>query len=88
MIKIGKILIDPTGIDTILPHKDATYGPMIQIIYKSGVVKNIPESRAEIKYSNFLEDFIKASKKAEDVNLIKTVLAVQQQIENANTNNT
>ena len=55
MIKIGKILIDPNSIDTIL--KDFKLSPNrekdvfnVQIIYKSGVVKNIPSCDLGMSY--------------------------------------
>lgn len=95
MIKIGNILIDPNSVDTILldypkfPVRDSDRGKhIIQIIYKSGVVKNIESCQIGMCYNEFIEEFLKTAKKDSDINLIKTVLALKQQLENANTNNT
>ena len=58
MIKVGKILIDPNSIDTILCLDPKFNAPdrergihRIQIIYKSGVVKNTTSSEVAITLS-------------------------------------
>ena len=84
MIKIGKILIDPNSIDTIL--KDFKSSPNrekdvfnVQIIYKSGVVKNIPSCDLGMSYDEFIDKFIKYSKQAEDTKILRIMAAINQQ---------
>ena len=84
MIKIGKILIDPNSVDTIL--KDFKLSPdrekgvfNVQIIYKSGVVKNIPSYDLGMSYDEFLDKFIKSSKQAEATKILRIMPAINQQ---------
>lgn len=84
MIRIGNILIDPNSIDTILkenkgslPDKERGF-QHIQIIYKSGVVKNITSSDLGMPYEDFIDSFMKCSKQAEDKKLLKLLAAINQ----------
>lgn len=84
MIQIGRILIDPNGIDTILRDLKPVPGRgkgifNVQIIYKSGVVKNIPSCDLEMSYDDFLDTFIKYSKQAEDAKILRIMAAINQQ---------
>ena len=84
MIKIGKILIDPNSVDTILKDfKSSLYKDKglfnVQIIYKSGVVKNIPSCDLDMSYDEFLDKFIKYSKQAEDTKILRIMAAINQQ---------
>lgn len=80
MIKIGNILINPEGIDTILQiKKDSSSNcQIIQIIYKSGVVKNISSEELGLSYDKFIEEFINTSIKTEDKKLLKLIAALKQ----------
>ena len=65
MIKVGNILIDPNDISSIhldmkpTPTSDRDRGfHHIQIIYKSGVVKNFTSAEIGMSYSDFVNSFI------------------------------
>lgn len=84
MIKIGNILIDPNSIDTVLmenkgpvPNKERGF-EHIQIIYKSGVVKNFLSSELGIPYNEFIDTLMAEIKKAEDRKLLRIMTAVNQ----------
>lgn len=86
MIKVGKILIDPNSIDTILcldykfnaPNEERGIH-RIQIIYKSGVVKNITSSEIGMGYNDFVNNIIEQSKHAEDAKILRIMAAINQQ---------
>ena len=63
MIKVGNILIDPNDISSI--HLDMKTTPpvsnhergcqVIQVVYKSGVVKNFSSAEIGMSYNDFIE---------------------------------
>lgn len=86
MIKVGKILIDPNSIDTILCLDPKFSAPneergihKIQIIYKSGVVKNTTSSEIGMGYNDFVNKIIEQSKHAEDTKILRIMAAINQQ---------
>lgn len=88
MIRVGKIMIDPDSIDTILQENIAktnkgnvpdkirgiTY---IQIIYKSGVVKNFTSEEIGLSYFDFLEALEREIKKSNDKKMFKLIAALK-----------
>ena len=85
MIKVGNILIDPNDISSI--HQDLkTLDPgnpktrgfhVIQIIYKSGVVKNITSAEVGMSYNDFIDAIQKLTEKQEDDRLFRTIAALK-----------
>ena len=82
MIRIGNILIDPKSIDTVLkedkgplPDKERGFHH-IQIIYKSGVVKNITSHDLGMSYQAFIDKLMEAMKQAEDRRFLRTMAAI------------
>lgn len=83
MIRVGNILIDPDSIDTVLNENkghlpDKQRGiHYIQIIYKSGVVKNITSQEIGMSYPDFINELMEAKQKAEDRKIFKLMAAIQ-----------
>ena len=83
MIKIGNILIDPDSVDTIVreyrnrPDKEKGF-EVIQIIYKSGVVKNFTNIEIGLSFNELLDQFTKITNKQEDTKLLKLITMLHQ----------
>ena len=84
MIKIGNILIDPDDISSIhremkAPSDDRHRGFIIvQIIYKSGVVKNFTTVELGVEtYEDFIDSFMKEKSKTEDSRVLRLMAAVK-----------
>lgn len=83
MIKIGNILIDPDSVDTIVrecrnrPDKEKGF-EVIQIIYKSGVVKNFTNIEIGLSFNELLDQFTKITNRQEDTKLLKLVTMLNQ----------
>lgn len=85
MIKVGNMLINPEDISSI--HQDMktldscnnkTRGSnVIQIIYKSGVVKNITSAEVGMSYNSFIEEIQKLTEKQEDDRLFRAMAALK-----------
>lgn len=83
MIKVGNILIDPNDISSI--HRELKYNvndrtrgvETIQIIYKSGVVKNFTSQEVGLSYSNFIDCFLKFKEKEETDRIFRMMVASQ-----------
>ena len=85
MIKVGNMLINPDDISSI--HKDMktldstndrTRGlHVIQIIYKSGVVKNITSAEVGMSYNDFVDAILKLTEKQEDDRLFRLMAAIK-----------
>ena len=74
MIKIGNILIDYDSIDTVLktvPADRERGVEYIQVIYKSGVVKNIKSYELGMSCDEFIETLEKEHSKEADKQLLK-----------------
>ena len=50
---------------------------VIQIIYKSGVVKNITSAEVGMSYNSFIEEIQKLTEKQEDDRLFRTMAALK-----------
>jgi hypothetical protein len=78
MIKVGNILIDYDSIDTILrcvPCSNREQGvETIQVIYKSGVVKNMKSYEIGMNYDTFIKELEEIRQKEEDKKLMKLSL--------------
>lgn len=83
MIRIGNILIDPNSVDTIVreyknrPDKERGYD-IIQIIYKSGVVKNFTSAEIGLSFNELLDQFTEITNKQEDTKLLKLITMLNQ----------
>ena len=85
MIKVGNMLINPEDISsihqdmkTLDPCNDKTRGlHVIQIIYKSGVVKNITSAEVGMSYNSFIEEIQKLTEKQEDDRLFRIMAALK-----------
>ena len=83
MIKVGKILINPEDISSV--HEDMKYPAdpkmrgiqTIQIIYKSGVVKNITSQEIGMGYNAFIEQLMKLKEKDEDNKIFRFMAAIK-----------
>lgn len=83
MIKVGKILINPEDISSV--HEDMRYEAntklrgiqYIQIIYKSGVVKNITSSEIGMSYTAFIEKLMELKEKDEDNRIFRFMAAIK-----------
>lgn len=83
MIKVGKILINPEDISSV--HEEVKYQAdskmrgiqTIQIIYKSGVVKNITSQEIGMSYNAFIEELIKLKEKDEDNRIFRFMAAIK-----------
>ena len=83
MIKVGKILINPEDISSV--HEDMRYQAdnkmrgiqHIQIIYKSGVVKNITSQEIGMSYNAFIEELMKLKEKDEDNRIFRFMAAIK-----------
>ena len=83
MIKVGKILINPEDISSV--HEDLKYQAdtkmrgiqYIQIIYKSGVVKNITSSEIGMSYTAFIEKLMELKEKDEDNRIFRFMAAIK-----------
>lgn len=74
MIKVGNILIDYDSIDTVLrtdPANRERGVDNIQVIYKSGVVKNIKSYELGMSCDEFMKALEKEHSKASDKQLLK-----------------
>lgn len=85
MIKVGNMLINPDDISSIHkdmkildPTNDRTRGlHVIQIIYKSGVVKNITSAEVGMSYNDFVDAILKLTEKQEDDRLFRLMAAIK-----------
>lgn len=83
MIRIGNILIDPNSVDTIVreyknrPDKERGYD-IIQVIYKSGVVKNFTSAEIGLSFNELLDQFTEITNKQEDTKLLKLITMLNQ----------
>lgn len=84
MIKVGNILINPDDISSI--HRDQQKAPsdnrmrgyeLIQIIYKSGVVKNITSFELGMSYTEFVDALLTEAKKRDDNRILRTLTAIK-----------
>lgn len=83
MIKVGKILINPEDISSV--HEEIKYQAdpkmrsiqTIQIIYKSGVVKNITSQEIGMGYNAFIEELMKLKEKDEDNRIFRFMAAIK-----------
>ena len=83
MIKVGKMLINPEDISSV--HEEIRYQPdnklrgiqTIQIIYKSGVVKNITSQEIGMGYESFIEELMKLKEKDEDNRIFRFMAAIK-----------
>ena len=83
MIKVGKILINPDDISSV--HEDIRYPEdtrmrgiqHIQIIYKSGVVKNISSQEIGMGYTAFIEKLMELKEKDEDNRIFRFMAAIK-----------
>lgn len=85
MIKVGNMLINPEDISSI--HQDMkTLDPgnpktrgfhVIQIIYKSGVVKNITSAEVGMSYNDFIDSFMKIKEKDESDRIFRMMAAIK-----------
>ena len=83
MIKVGKMLINPEDISSV--HEDMRYQDdpkmrgiqNIQIIYKSGVVKNITSQELGMGYNAFIEELMKLKEKDEDNRIFRFMAAIK-----------
>lgn len=83
MIKIGKILIDPSQIDLVTDCTKwvGSYGnnhiePYIIVTFKSGVTKQISETNLGIPCADFIDQFIKINQRTEDKKILKLMAAL------------
>lgn len=84
MIKVGNILIDPNDISSIhldmkpTPTSDRDRGfHHIQIIYKSGVVKNFTSAEVGMSYSDFINSFMEIQEKEESDKIFRMIAAIK-----------
>lgn len=85
MIRVGNMLINPDDISsihldrkTLDPTNDRTRGfHVIQIIYKSGVVKNITSAEVGMSYNDFIDALMKATAKRDDDKIFRLMAAVK-----------
>lgn len=83
MIKIGNILINPDDISSVhLESKHSStgrdvYEELIQIIYKSGVVKNIGTTKIGMNYNDFIEALLKLKEKEETDKIFRMMAALK-----------
>lgn len=85
MIRVGNMLINPDDISsihrdmkTLDPTNDRTRGfHVIQIIYKSGVVKNITSAEVGMSYNDFINAILELDKKKEDDRLFRLMAAIK-----------
>lgn len=85
MIKVGRMLINPDDISsvhqdlkTLDPNNDRTRGiHIIQIIYKSGVVKNYTSQEIGMGYNDFINELMKLKEKEEDNRVFRLMAAIK-----------
>lgn len=84
MIKIGNMLIDPNDISSIHREIKAPSDPrlrgfvVIQIVYKSGVVKNMQLRETGVQsYEEFIDLFMQEKAKIEDSRVLRLMAAVK-----------
>lgn len=84
MIKVGNVLIDPNDISSI--HLDMKSTPTsyrergsqnIQIIYKSGVVKNFTSAEIGMSYLDFINSFMEIKEKEESDKIFRMIAAIK-----------
>ena len=84
MIKVGNILLDPNDISSV--HQDSKTPVLdkerrgvqvLQIIYKSGVVKNFTSAEIGMSCSDFIDKVLEETKKSEDSHILKLMAAVK-----------
>lgn len=85
MIKVGNILIDPNDISSI--HLDMKTTPpvsnhergyqVIQVVYKSGVVKNFSSAEIGMSYHDFISAFMEIKDKEETDRIFRTMAALK-----------
>lgn len=83
MIKVGKMLINPDDISSV--HEEIRYQTdiktrgiqTIQIIYKSGVVKNINSQEIGMSYNDFINELMKLKEKDEDNKIFRLMAAIK-----------
>ena len=78
MIRVGNILINPEDISSVHKEtKNAGNNYTIQIIYKSGVVKNFSVDEIGMVYSNFVDTLMKEQQKSQDDHVFKLMAAIK-----------
>lgn len=84
MIKIGNMLIDPNDISSIHREMKVPSDPRlrgfvtIQIVYKSGVVKNLQLQETGVQsYEEFIDLFMQEKAKVEDSRVLRLMAAVK-----------
>lgn len=85
MIRVGNMLINPDDISsihqdmkTLDPYANKNRGSqVIQIIYKSGVVKNITSAEVGMSYNDFVDALLKATAKRDDDKIFRLMAAVK-----------
>lgn len=85
MIKVGNILIDPNDISSI--HLDMKTTPpvsnhergcqVIQVVYKSGVVKNFSSAEIGMSYRDFINAFMEIKDKEETDRIFRIMAAIK-----------
>ena len=85
MIKVGNILIDPNDISSI--HLDMKTTPpasnhergcqVIQVVYKSGVVKNFSSAEIGMSYHDFINAFMEIKDKEETDRIFRIMAAIK-----------
>lgn len=83
MIRIGNILIEPNDISSV--HEDIRYTndpkqrgiQTVQIIYKSGVVKNLTTSEIGMSYTDFIKALIERQDKEETDKIFRLMTAIK-----------
>ena len=85
MIKVGNILIDPNDISSI--HLDMKTTPpvsnhergyqVIQVVYKSGVVKNFSSAEIGMSYHDFINAFMEIKDKEETDRIFRIMAALK-----------
>lgn len=78
MIRVGDILINPDDVSSVHKEtKNSGNGYTIQIIYKSGVVKNFSMGEIGMSYLNFIDALTKEQQKSQDDYVFKLMAAIK-----------
>lgn len=93
MIKIGNILIEPNDISSIhrdmkppISDKDRGF-EVVQIIYKSGVVKNITTAEIGLSYFEFIDELLKSQERYESNKILRMLTAINTMQNGKSTSN-
>lgn len=73
MIRVGDIIINPDDISSV--HQEPN--KYIQIIYKSGVVKNFDSSIIGLHYNSFVDSLMKQKEKDESDHIFRIMTAIK-----------